>query len=191
MLGSLRAYAAHRKSLGLPGGSHPAVRKAIQSGRIKVSANGQIEFEQADHDWEQNSDHRQQRHVRMPGQATRRAKDKPAENTEISAAPGNQLPLPDENSESFFEAQRRHEWLKVQKEELALKVRRGELIDVAEVEQKYGTAMKTFRNRMLLLPDILGPRVAVSSDPRECVDLISREIIQLLTSFQEYNPHAA
>jgi hypothetical protein len=46
---SIRAYARHR------GISHVAVIKAIEAGRITQQADGTIDPEQADRDWEQNT----------------------------------------------------------------------------------------------------------------------------------------
>ena len=54
---SLRAYAKHRKALGLDGGSHVAVRKAIRNHRVVegVVADGKIIAEIADAEWERNT----------------------------------------------------------------------------------------------------------------------------------------
>ena len=49
---SLRAYARHRKELGLPGGSLSAVQKAVESGRIECLPDGSIDPERADLAWE-------------------------------------------------------------------------------------------------------------------------------------------
>lgn len=58
---SMRDYAKHRLALGLPGGSHPAVGKAIRAGRltsrsaIKVGKRWMIDPEQADAEWESST----------------------------------------------------------------------------------------------------------------------------------------
>ena len=54
---SLRAYAKHRKALGLIGGTDTAVKKAIESRRIVngVTADGQIIAEIADAEWGRNT----------------------------------------------------------------------------------------------------------------------------------------
>ena len=53
---SLRAYAAHRKALGLSGGSDAAVRKARDAGRITVLSDGTIDPIAADAAWGGSSD---------------------------------------------------------------------------------------------------------------------------------------
>ena len=53
---SIRSYAAHRKSLGLSGGSKAGVEKAIDTGRIVQNEHGRIDPEQADAAWAENTD---------------------------------------------------------------------------------------------------------------------------------------
>lgn len=53
---SIREYARHRKELGLDGGSPWAVQKALKSGRISRGADGKIDPELADAQWEERTD---------------------------------------------------------------------------------------------------------------------------------------
>jgi|WetSurMetagenome_2_1015567.scaffolds.fasta_scaffold176472_2 hypothetical protein len=173
VVGSLRSYAAHRKECGFVGGSLSAVQKAIKTGRIKTT-DGKIYFESADKSWEENSDHRQQRQNRGANKAT------PEE------IPSAEM----DTTQTFLEAQRQHEWLKVQKEEMELRKRRGELFEKHEAEEKWGKLLTAFRNRMGIVPDNLAPRVAVLGDVLECRALIEREMRQVLTALSEYQPDA-
>jgi hypothetical protein len=52
---SIRGYAAHRKALGLSGGSPAAVQKALNDARISRGPDGKIHPEIADAEWEANS----------------------------------------------------------------------------------------------------------------------------------------
>jgi hypothetical protein len=54
MLLTVRAYAKHRKELGLPGGSFMAVSRAVDGGRIVLSG-GKIDSEKADRAWAENT----------------------------------------------------------------------------------------------------------------------------------------
>ena len=90
MVGSLNAYARHRKSLGLIGGSLAAVQKARDTKRIVLRPDGQIDFETADSDWAKNSNRHQQRPKRVSASA-----EKPP----VKA-------VPEIDSESFLEAQK-------------------------------------------------------------------------------------
>lgn len=52
---SMRAYARHR------GVSEGAVRKAVNTGRITANADGSIDVQRADEQWQRNTDAAQQR----------------------------------------------------------------------------------------------------------------------------------
>lgn len=183
MTGSQSAYARHRKELGLIGASRRAVQKALASGRITAGSDGQIEFARADHDWEANLNHRK----RPAGRSQVIAQ----EQTETDDGAAVHLGTNGIPPESFLEAQRRHEWLKVEKEDLVLRVRRAELVKKAEVESEYGALLTAFRQRMLLLPDKLAPRVAVIGEVMECRALIEREVREVLSALSEYQTNAA
>lgn len=51
---SIRAYAEHRKALGIPG-SRKAVEKALRDGRIRPNAAGKLDPQQADRDWAEST----------------------------------------------------------------------------------------------------------------------------------------
>lgn len=53
---SQRGYAAHRKSKGLSGQSHTAVRKALATGRISALPDGSIDPASADRQWAAETD---------------------------------------------------------------------------------------------------------------------------------------
>lgn len=95
------------------------------------------------------------------------------------------------NGDSFSEAQRRHEWAKVEKEELTLRLRRGELIERSDVKAEWTQAANAFRNQLLLVPDKLAPKVAVCSDVRECRALVEEEMRRVLMIFSETQADAA
>lgn len=54
---TIRAYAAHRRGLGLPGNSNWSVQKALRDGRIRRNEDGRIDPEEADRLWLQNTCH--------------------------------------------------------------------------------------------------------------------------------------
>ena len=172
MLGSLRLYARHRKEVGLTGGTLAAVQKAIKSGRIRT-VDEKIDFDQADRDWESNSDHRLRR--------KKKRVESSAAQPVMDVAPG----------ETFLEAQRRHEWLKVQKEEMELRRRRGELVERADTEQIWSSIVIGTQSRLLILPDKIAPKVLRAKDVYECRAIIEREIREALTSLSEFQPNAA
>ena len=93
--------------------------------------------------------------------------------------------------DSFSEAQRKHEWLKVQKDELMLQVRRGELLEAAEIEETWTRGFTAIKNNLLLIADKLAPKLAVCSDERECRALVFREISRSLEAAIDIKAHAA
>ena len=86
---SRRAYAAHRKKRGLPGGTDTAVRKAISAGRITaaVLSDGTIDQKKADKLWAETTDKSQQRSAASQSKAVAAAKETIAadEKREITA----------------------------------------------------------------------------------------------------------
>ncbi|MBN1567924.1 MAG: hypothetical protein JXA73_08745 [Acidobacteria bacterium] len=175
MTGSQRAYAKHRRAVGLAGGTLSAVQKAIASGRITKGSDGKIDFERADREWEENLNHRK-RPIQRFDQAEQVVTD----------AHSDGIP-----TDSFFEAQRQHEWIKVQKEELELRKRRGELWEKSEVEEEWGKLLTTFCNRIMGMVDKLAPRVAANSDVHECRSIIEREVKEALLALNGYRSNAA
>ena len=170
---TIYGYAKHRKELGLSGGTRGAVQKAIKTGRITKGADGRIDVDRADRDWEKNLNQRKRHHPIIATPVTEPSKESDAA-----------------VDETFLEAQRQHEWLKVQKEEMELRKRRGELLEKQEAEDKWSKLLTAFRNRMGIIPDNLAPRVAVLDDVLECRILIEREVRQVLTALSEYQPDA-
>jgi hypothetical protein len=171
VVGSLRAYAKHRKDLGLTGGSLAAVQKAIKSGRIQP-VDGGIVFHEADKSWDANSDHRQQRRARsleVPG------------HFQADPAMGG----------TFLEAQRRHEWVKVQKAELELKVKEGELWASDKVQEEWDALVTSTRSHLLLLPGKIAHKLAASAEPLECQAILDKAIKEALKSLSEFKLHAA
>jgi hypothetical protein len=91
---------------------------------------------------------------------------------------------------SFTEAQRRREWLRVQREEMELQKRRGELAEIAEIEQVMGSIVSAVQTRMLILPGKIAPRVAATDNVLECASIIEREIKDALTALTEFRLNA-
>jgi hypothetical protein len=147
---SIRAYAQHRAARGFPGATHTAVRKAIQSGRIRSEPDGTIDPAKADRDWERQTDPAKQRGSEAHVAAAEAAKaslsapvKKPVPQAAIDAvhdtlaetgqdpdpsAPGGQI--------TFMRARLATEVLKAQLQKERLKRERGEVVD-----RKRATAM--------------------------------------------------
>jgi hypothetical protein len=142
---SLRAYAAHRSALGLPGGSHTAVRKAIQSGRITPESDGTIEPARADAQWAGQTDPSRQRGLASAAAAAESARatasrgpaSRPVPQSAIDSvhetlAETGQDPEPVAGGQvTFMRARLATEVLKAQLQKERLKRERGEVVDRA------------------------------------------------------------
>lgn len=140
---SLRAYAAHRKALGLPGGSLQSVQRAVQRDRITVvTVDGLKRIpdpEAADREWAANTDH-----SRAPGYV----KD--------LAGPQGDDEDDDLDSEgpagSLATAAARQKHWQAELAELNYKQRAGELVNAADMAAEMADAFSTVRTKLLGLP---------------------------------------
>ena len=171
---TIYGYAKHRKELGLSGGTRGAVQKAIKTGRITKGADGKINVARADRDWEQNLNQRKRHQTPKPSQ---------------SIEPGQAPETPED--ETFLEAQRQHEWLKVQKEEMELRLRKAELLERSQVKEEVSKMLTTFKNKMLYIPSRISQKLGAVTDDRERRSIIETEIKEALSSLSEYEPDAA
>jgi hypothetical protein len=117
---SMRAYARHR------GVSHVAVKKAIDAGRITLAADGTLDPERADREWEQNT--------ASPRQAT---------SPRVTATPVNESPRPTSREPaaepatpalstggtSLLQARTVNEVVKAQTNKVRLARLKGDLVD--------------------------------------------------------------
>ncbi len=122
---SIRAYARHR------GVSHTAVRKAIRTGRITPEADGTIDPEKADREWDAQTDPAQQRgrQAQALGAKTR-VKTKPVPKAALRAVDETLGDAPPGDGEvSYLRARMANEVLKAQTAKVKLAKMKGELVD--------------------------------------------------------------
>lgn len=179
MKGSLRAYARYRQEMGLDGGTLAGVQRAIASGRIVREQDGSIDFEKADAAWLNNTaptvSSRTARHrAAQPnapavGEATR-----PAQNRAAVKVGG-----------AYQQARTLREGFLAQLSELEYRRKAGDLVVLSEVEKEWSSIMSVIRNRMLLLPAKLAPRLAALTDARECHVAIDGELRAALAQLAE------
>jgi len=90
--------------------------------------------------------------------------------------------------EDFFTARARKEVALANLREMDAAKRRGETLNATEVEAEWSNIVSTVRNRILLLPDKLAPRVAALADVLECRAVIERAVREALTALSETEP---
>jgi hypothetical protein len=158
--------------------SKQAAYKRLKSGKVKLNSRGLIDTESAAAQWEANKDARQWQRG-----ASARASH------ELRSGESGRTYAPPEDRASFSEAQRAREWLRVKREKLAVELIEGKLVAVVEVEAAWSAMILTARNRLLLLPDKVAPRIAAVSDVQECRAIVDREIREALTALSEHQPN--
>ncbi|KZK84887.1 hypothetical protein PsAD13_01420 [Pseudovibrio sp. Ad13] len=150
---SRRAYAAHRKALGLSGGGESAVRKAIQSGRITIEADGSIDPAKADAQWAASTDSAKRRQPK----SSERQPTKPSTTPSI---PEGSDPIGGSQGITYAKARAANEALKAQRSKLLLQQLKGELIDRrAAVNHVFDLARKE-RDSWLQLPARIAANMA-------------------------------
>jgi hypothetical protein len=182
MLLSIRSYAAHRKSNGLPGGTHGAVRKAIEAGRIALIG-GKVDADQADQDWASKTDPAKQR-----GDAPRRqpAAETPAGDRHKAETPVDEPESGDANN--YQQSRAAREFWESELSRLKAEREKGNLISRESAEKAWGGMVVSTRTKALYLPSQLASKLAAESDPITCQEILQDAVHKLLSELSEYRP---
>jgi len=169
---SLRAYAKHR------GVTLRAVQKAIQSGRIRTTPEGQIDPAQADADWERNTGPRAGASIAFPSPP-------PRSPVPSLAAEPPRAELGAAGSLDYARARAIHEHYKARKAKLDYEERLGKLLSRDEVTVAAFNRFRTFRDGMLNIPDRVAAQLAAESDPGKVHEVLRTEIRKALLEFAD------
>jgi len=164
---SQRAYARHRKELGLRGATHTAVQKAIADGRIaEAVVNGKIDPSLADYLWSEGS-----LSVDDEIEALRKAErlPKPGNGDGGNGSGGSAR-------SEFSEARARREKARAKIAELDLQERLGELVRADEVARAAFNAARHARDVLIALPGRIAPAVHAAGTVEEITALLADEI---------------
>ena len=140
---SIRAYARHR------GVSDRAVRKAIQSGRIRVLADGTIDASAADSDWIANTDPAKQRKINGDSEAAQSVRDTLREN---GRSPSGLT--------TFEQARTAHEIAKAHLARLQLQEKKGSLINKDKVKAQVYRLGRQVRDAWINWPSRMAAQMA-------------------------------
>jgi hypothetical protein len=174
LLVSIREYARSR------GISHPAVLKRIKSGKLST-VNGQIDPEVADREWAANRDQAQQR------QKPAAAKPDPPAAPRPSAAPAaRQAPALPQDGRTFNDARTKREWVRLEREAMALAKEKRKLLDGDEVRQAVGIMIAEVRQKLLQIGPELGMKLALETDAVACREMVDARIFQALAELAEF-----
>jgi hypothetical protein len=158
---SLRQYARHR------GVALSAVQKAIQSNRIPTLADGRIEPDVADAEWERNT-------TPYAPAVTRRT------NEEEDDAGGLGV-----NQYTKARAVREHYLARLAKIDYEERV--GKLVSKDEVQVSAFNKFRQFRDQLLNIPDRLAAMLAAENDPSKVYEILATEIRKALNEFADTN----
>ena len=183
MLMTITEYARHR------GCDLKAVQYAVSRGRITRDQRGCIESEQADQDWENNTDHSKARYSpkrvsSRPISSTHSRRDQP-----FNSEARKELDQPFDGFFSgppnFAAARAVKEICDAKLRRMDLEERRGNLLPRDAVEKATFDCFRVLRDRILNVPNRISAQLAAESDPRKVQDLLENEIRQALESFGE------
>lgn len=151
---SRRAYAAHRKERGLPGGTHTAVNKAIETGRIKVLADGSIDPAAADAQWNLATNPALQRPTEAITQGIERARDNPEAEEQRPVSQGALDAVREGSAEglTYTRARAAKEAVMAQLAQIRLKKERSLLVDRAACKADVYDLARKERDHWLQLP---------------------------------------
>ncbi len=148
---SQRAYARHR------GISLAAVQKAIKAGRIRTNADGKIDVESADQEWERNT------------------------NYGASPATGEASV----SGPSYAHSRAIREAYLARLAKIEYEERLGKLINRDEVQVAAFNKFRMFRDGMLNIPDRVAAVLAAETDTRKVHELLTVEIRKALNEFAD------
>ena len=160
---SLRAYAKHR------GVSLSAVQKAIRSGRISTTADGAVDSEQADSEWNEKTRPRQKRSSNVVA---------PVPTGSFAEAPRAEVGVA--GGLDYFRARAVRENYLARLAKIEFEERTAKLISRDEVQVAAFTKARAVRDNLLNLPDRLAATLAAESDSDKVHQMLTEEIRKAL-----------
>jgi hypothetical protein len=151
------------------GQSHAAVLKAISTGRIvepAVRRDGKrwlIDPALADEQWAVN---------------TRARSDHPTPEISLPRQ-GSEIARPTWN-QGIIDAKTKKAWLAAEREEVALKRQKGELLHVRDVRKRWHENAMSLRDAFLQLPTALSQDLANESNPKEVESILTAKVVAIL-----------
>lgn len=195
---SLRAYAEHRRELGLSGTSHTAVRRAIKDGRIAKGAirdgkEYQIDPEIADKEWLGTTRPQMQREEPKGGRpptpepAGQGSLFPPLDGPEDPDADGAAIA----ELSDFRKAADREQHFKALQRELDYRASAGQLLDAEGVRRTWFGCADALRRHLDNLRESLAPILALEQSEVVVQNLLAEEHTKALQKFLDELPAAS
>jgi hypothetical protein len=177
---SIRGYARHR------GVSHPAVLKAIDSGRIRLRKDGRIDAEQADRAWALNTN------LTKPRNAVTGNPKTPLDRSRGGGAGGPGAVGPEEERivSGWAAARSLREAFAAKREKLAYEREAGLLVPLEQVRAQAFDAGRRVRDALRQLPNRLAPMLIGIENVEDAHKILSAEIDRALLELERLRPEA-
>ena len=173
---SQREYAKHR------GVYHSAVRKAIQSGRIRVGRKGKVDPDRADAEWARNTAPRPGKKKSPKASASSGSS---RTSSQKNGAGYSEKKLPPSNG--YAEARAIREKFLAATARIDYEERTGALVRFAEVERATFKKYRAFRDAILNVPGRVDAQLAAETNVRKVNDILTAELRKALFDFSKPN----
>ena len=182
---SRRAYAEHRKGLGLSGTSEAAVRKALSAGRISTLPDGTIDPRAADRDWGGSTSAAKVRSGRPIEQQQYRLDEDDQERPVIIASPT--AGMDEKSAATLNQVKIAQEKIKLADAIDARKLKKGELMVRQPAREFVFTLAKTFSTGLRSHHSVAGARLAARFGLREhdVIQALREEYTQFLQDMSQ------
>jgi hypothetical protein len=149
-----------------------AIRKAIHKKRLPALVNGKVDQRRAQPRWEAIRD--PQRAGRKRGKRTGNGHaSTPALSPAVEPLSGS--------ARTYDDARTRREYLRAEREELALAREQGKLVDAIAVRAEFSNMVSNFRSKMLALGHRVAPLIAPPEDRARVCAVIDEAVHGALT----------
>ncbi len=176
----IRAYARHRKV------TPAAVRKALQSKRITIM-DGKIDPEIADREWAANTDESKPRNSVSGNPGRGRTPEIPPTASSVARAPRQVATMSavQTSAGGYAAARAVRESFDARIRELEFKRMSGAFVPVKDVERVAFETYRRVRDKLLAMPDRVGPVVAGMADIPLAIKTLHDEVLLVLEELAE------
>ena len=174
MLMTITEYARHR------GCQLQAVQYAVKAGRIHRDAEGRIDSDQADADWERNTMHSNARYGPKPPASSHSAKAKAAE-AAADLGSGERLA----SGPDYSKARAAKEIYEARLKKLDFEERLGSLVPRSEVELAAFNRFRVLRDACFNIPNRIASQIAAENDAAIVFQILEDEIRLVFENFAE------
>lgn len=182
MFVSITEYARHR------GCNLKAVQVAVSTGRIKREADGTIDVEKADRDWEKNTEHAKARYGPKSTHHVEGGRKASSTWAAKKRAEADGLALADPQRSqttalSFANARAAKEVYEARLKKLEFEERQGALVPKRAVDVNVFNLFRVLRDACLNVPSRLAAQLAAEPDPLVLHDLLYGELQMVFEEF--------